>query len=71
MNPIVTLRSGLRYSLATEAAYKLVNEQDGALASDGRFEFRSTRDLEVDITYKHLQKRVTISYADVQRRMGK
>jgi enterochelin esterase-like enzyme len=71
MNPIVTLRSGLRYSLATEAAYKLVNEQDGALASDGRFEFRGTRDLEVDITYKHLQKRVIISYADVQRRMGK
>ena len=71
MNPIATLRSGLRYSLATEAAYKLVNEQDGALASDGRFEFRGTRDLEVDITYKHLQKRVIISYADVQRRMGK
>jgi enterochelin esterase-like enzyme len=71
MNPIVTLRSGLRYSLATEAAYKLVNEQDGALASDGRFEFRGTRDLEVDVIYKHLQKRVTTSYADVQRRMGK
>lgn len=71
MNPIVTLQSGLRYSLATEAAYKLVNEQDGALASDGRFEFRGTRDLEVDITYKHLQKRITISYADVQRRMGR
>lgn len=71
MNPIVTLQSGLRYSLATEAAYKLVNDQDGALASDGRFEFRGTRDLEVDITYKHLQKRITISYADVQRRMGR
>ncbi len=71
MNPIVTLQSGIRYSLATEAAYKLVNGNDGALASDGRFEFRSTNDLTVDISYKHLQKRVVISYVDVQRRMGK
>jgi hypothetical protein len=71
LNPIVMLQSGIRYSLATEAAYKLTNEQDGVLATDGRFEFRSTRDLEVDIAYKHLRKRVIISYADVQRRMGK
>lgn len=71
LNPIVTPQSGIRYSLATEAAYKLANEQDGVLATDGRFEFRSTRDLEVDIAYKNLRKRVIISYADVQRRMGK
>ncbi len=71
MNPIVMLQSGLRYSLATEASYYLVNQNDGTLASDGRFEFRSTNDLTVDVSYKHLHKRVVISYADIQRRMGK
>lgn len=71
LNPIVTLQSGLRYSLATEAAYILLNPNDGALASDGRFQFSGTNDLRVEIRYKHLSTQVIISYADIQRRIGK
>jgi enterochelin esterase-like enzyme len=71
LNPIVTTQSSLRYSLATEAAYMLLNPNDGALASDGRFQFAGTNDLHVKIRYKHLSTQVIINYADVQRRMGR
>lgn len=71
LNPIVTTQSGLRYSLATEASYTLLNPNDGALASDGRFQFTGTNDLRVEIRYKHLSTQVIISYAEIQQKKGK
>jgi enterochelin esterase-like enzyme len=71
LNPIITTQKGLQYSLATEAVYALLNPNDGALASDGRFQFTGTNDLRVNITYKQFSTHVIISYTDIQRRMGK
>ena len=69
LNPIVMLSSGLTYSLATEAIYNLINKQDGHIYRDGRFEFTSTNDLEIVVSYKKLTKTIVLKYKKITKMM--
>ncbi len=66
LNTVAETENGLLYSLASAATYQLQNQSDGQIKSDGRFEFNSTKDLKVRITYPDLDTVYTISYNTVQ-----
>ncbi len=70
INPVVTLKNGVKYSLATQAGYRLLNASDGEIKEDGRFRFFTKNDLNVEITYKDLKKLVVIKYNSVKEKMN-
>ena len=69
LNPIATCTNGAKYSLATTAKYELLNIEDGKVHSDGRFSFKSNKDLEVKVTHEQREKKVKVSYKKVNRLM--
>lgn len=60
LNPIVTCRSGLKYSLAYEATYEVLNPSAGKVYEEGRFELFGDENLDVLVTYKQFTKKVKI-----------
>lgn len=67
LNPIITLSNGVKFSLANQAKYTLLNSEDGKILDDGRFEFHTGKDLEVEIIYKTLKNSITIDFANTER----
>ncbi len=66
LNPIVTLSNGVKYSLANQAKYKLLNPEDGKIFKDGRFEFYTGKNLEVKVNYLNLENSLTIDFTAVE-----
>lgn len=62
INPIIELKNGVKYSLSTSAKYKLLNDNDGIVYDDGRFEFYSKKPLKVRVQYKEFDKIVTLRF---------
>ncbi|MEP2024092.1 MAG: alpha/beta hydrolase-fold protein [Reichenbachiella sp.] len=60
LNPIVTCKNGLKYSLAYEGDYKVLNPEDGKVYEEGRFELYGKENLEVVVTYRDFNKKVKI-----------
>jgi hypothetical protein len=67
LNPVVTLDNGMRYSAAQFASYQLLNPADGEVRRDGSFEFTSTNNLTVKISYQGITDSVVVNYDEVQR----
>ncbi|MBK7872419.1 MAG: esterase family protein [Saprospiraceae bacterium] len=67
LNPIIRFKNGLTYSLSLAANYELINEEDGEVKEDGRFEFKKPKNLEVIVTYKSESKKVIIDYKAIER----
>ncbi|MFY0604860.1 MAG: hypothetical protein JXQ93_13050 [Flavobacteriaceae bacterium] len=65
LNPIVILNNGIRYSLADQAKYVLLNKKDGKVFDDGRFHFLKQKDLNVLVTYQKLKKEITIKHKEI------
>ena len=70
INPVVTLKNAMKYSLAEAAEYVLENPDAGTILSDGRFRFSKEEDLNVIVKYKGLETRHTIEYAKVKALTG-
>lgn len=66
INPILILDNGVRYSLADQATFEVLNKEDGKVLSDGRFQFLTQQNLKIKISYKHLQKIITVNYKEIQ-----
>ena len=66
INPIIELHNGVKYSVATQASYVLLNDEDGSIEKDGRFKFNGQNDLKTRISYKGLVKEFSIQYDWVQ-----
>ncbi|SMD31940.1 Predicted hydrolase of the alpha/beta superfamily [Reichenbachiella faecimaris] len=60
LNPVVTCKDGLKYSLAYEAKYEVINPEAGRVYEEGRFELYGSENLEVLVTYKEFSKKVKI-----------
>lgn len=60
LNPIVNCKSGLKYSLAYEANYEVLNPEAGKVYEEGRFELFGKDNLEVMVSYKDFCKKVKI-----------
>ena len=60
LNPIVTCKNGLMYSLAYEANYEVINPEAGKVYEEGRFELSGGDNLEILVTYKEFSKKVKI-----------
>lgn len=66
LNPVVLMDNFLIYSAAQFTNYQLLNPQDGYVNRDGSFEFSSTNDLRVRVSYLAVVDTVTVRYAEVQ-----
>ncbi|WP_420581717.1 alpha/beta hydrolase [Reichenbachiella sp.] len=60
LNPVITCKDGLKYSLAYEANYEVTNPSAGKVYEDGRFELYGGENLEVIVTYLDFSKKVKI-----------
>ncbi|MEO9967050.1 MAG: alpha/beta hydrolase-fold protein [Reichenbachiella sp.] len=60
LNPIVTCRSGLVYSLAYEATYEVLNPIAGKVYEEGRFELFGEENMDVLVSYREFSKKVKI-----------
>ncbi|WP_422359029.1 alpha/beta hydrolase [Reichenbachiella sp.] len=60
LNPIISCKDGLRYSLAYEANYEVLNPSAGEVHEDGRFELYGNENLEVEVSYLSFSKKVKI-----------
>ncbi|MEP1778113.1 alpha/beta hydrolase-fold protein [Reichenbachiella sp.] len=60
LNPIVTCKSGLIYSLAYEADYEVLNPSAGKVSGEGSFKLFGDENLDVIVTYKQFTKKVKV-----------
>lgn len=60
LNPVISCKDGLKYSLAYEAHYEVANLSAGKVYEDGRFELYGGENLEVIVTYLDFSKKVKI-----------
>jgi len=60
LNPIVTCKNGLVYSLAHEAKYDVLNPDAGKVYEEGRFELFGSENLEVIVSYMEFKKKIKI-----------
>lgn len=67
INPIMTCKSGLKYSLAQKAVYTILNSESGKVKPDGRFSFTGTDNLQVFVKYGDFEKKITLNYKRIQK----
>jgi enterochelin esterase-like enzyme len=71
INPIVTREDGVKYSLATQASYEVMNPGSGQVNEDGSFEFINNSDLKVRVSFQDWKEEIIILYSDIRARMKK
>lgn len=69
LNPVLTLKNGVTYSLTTSATYKLINTNAGVVNNDGSFEFKGKDDLQVEVSYKGWKQNENISISEIKSKM--
>ena len=60
INPIVTAKNGIKYSVGMLTKYEVLNPDAGKVFKDGSFQFLNNKKLNVKLTYKQFKETVSI-----------
>jgi enterochelin esterase-like enzyme len=67
LNPIITCKFGLKYSLAQKADYTVLNPEAGAVKADGSFLINDQQNMQVLVKYGDFEKKIVLKYSAIQR----